>query len=89
MPTTKPRHALTETADIREALDAASRRWPADSGKPNELLKRLIAEGRRSIEADEIDTRTVRLAALARVSGASTGMFEPGHLERLRDEWPE
>ncbi|MFT3886629.1 MAG: hypothetical protein QM713_00455 [Arachnia sp.] len=89
MPTTKPRHALTETADIREALAAAAKRWPVDSGNPNQLLKRLIAEGRRSIEADNAEGRADRLAVLARVSGAYTGMYEPGYLEDLRGEWPE
>ncbi|HMR50077.1 MAG TPA: hypothetical protein PKE40_12390 [Arachnia sp.] len=89
MPTTKPRHALTETADIREALSVAAKRWPADRGNPNHLLKRLIAEGRRSIEADAADARAARLAALERVCGAYTGMYEPGYLEDLREEWPE
>ncbi|MDN5796368.1 MAG: hypothetical protein L0H79_11540 [Intrasporangium sp.] len=89
MPTTRPRHAVTETPDIHEALVVAARRWPQDQGRPGLLLRRLIAEGRRSIEPQVADMRADRLAALHRVSGSYTGMYEPGYLDELRAEWPE
>jgi hypothetical protein len=50
VPTTKPRHAVTETPEVAEALAAAARRWPEDRGRPGRLLRRLIREGHRGIE---------------------------------------
>jgi hypothetical protein len=29
-----------------------------------------------------------RREAIRRTSGGLTGVYEPGHLERLRDDWP-
>lgn len=88
MPTSRPRHAVTETPDVAEALVAAATRWPEDRGRPSVLLRRLIAEGRRSIEPDVVDARSERLAALRRLSGSCTGLYEPGYLDELRSEWP-
>lgn len=88
-PTTKPRHALTETAEVRAAIDAAARRWPEDKGRPSRLLKRLITKGRQSVETSEGSTQAVRRAALDRLSGAYTGMYEAGYLAELRQDWPE
>ena len=49
MPTTRPRHAVTETHEITEILDEASRRW---SGVPRAKLILLVmrdwAQGGRS-----------------------------------------
>ena len=49
MPTTRPRHAVTETDEVAEILDEASRRW---SGAPRAKLILLVmqdwAEGGRS-----------------------------------------
>lgn len=49
MPTTRPRHAVTETDEITEILDEASRRW---SGVPRAKLILFVmqdwAEGGRS-----------------------------------------
>lgn len=89
MPTTRPRHAVTETPDVSAALQAAARKWPEDRNRPGRLLRRLIREGFHSIEPDTIDARSDRLAVLRRVSGAYTGMYAPDYLERLRAEWPE
>ena len=92
MPTTRPRHALTETPELAEALRAAARRWPQDRGRPSVLLRRLIDEGVRSIEPDGAAAAarsTSRLDALQRISGSYTGLYEPGYLESLRGEWPE
>lgn len=89
MPTTRRRHAVTETPEIHEALAAAARRWPEDRDRPAALLHRLIAEGRRSIDPQIAASRSNRLAALSRISGSYTGLYEPDYLERLREDWPE
>jgi hypothetical protein len=85
MPTTRPRLMITETDEVAAALDAAAQRWP-DVASRRELLLRLVDQGRRVIEQDDEAER--RRAAVRRFSGTLTGVYEPGYLERLRDEWP-
>lgn len=89
MPTTKRRHPVTETAEVVEALRAAALRWPADRDKPARLLRRLIEEGHKSIDPSAAERQDNRLAALKRISGSYTGLYEPGYLDELRSEWPE
>lgn len=83
MPTSKPRYMLTDTGELSELLDAAQRRWPEVTGR-KELLLRLAAAGAESIEAGVAERR----AALADTAGALSGVYEPGELDRLRQDWP-
>jgi hypothetical protein len=87
MPTTRPRLTITETDDVAAALDAAAARWPEVHSR-RELLLRLVAQGREVIDRDQADTASRRREAIRRTSGALTGAYEPGYLERLRDDWP-
>lgn len=88
MPSTRPRHTVTETEEIASALDLAQRRWPQERNR-KALLILLIREGRKTVEADE-DTRVrERRTTICAVSGAATGMFSPGYLEELRGDWPQ
>lgn len=88
VPTSRPRHAIAETPDVTVALAAAARRWPEDRDRPARLLRRLIEEGRRSIEPRTATRRTERLDAAERISASYTGLYEPGYLDDLRSEWP-
>jgi hypothetical protein len=83
MPTTKPRYMLTDTGELSDLLDAAERRWP-DARDRKALLLRLAAAGAEAIAA-EADKRREEIDATA---GALTGVYEPGELERLREDWP-
>lgn len=89
MPTTKPRHAITETEQISTALAAAAKRWPDDADRPARLLRRLIEAGYESIAAEVAAALDRRREAIRGISGALTGAYEPGYLEDLREEWPE
>jgi hypothetical protein len=89
MPTTRPRHTLTETDELAAALDEAARRWPEDAGSRSRLLLRLVKTGQRALQAERGRQRDRRLAALERTAGALTGVYPPGYLEQLRGEWPE
>ncbi len=84
--TTRPRHSITETDDVAAALDAAAEHWPGESRAG--LLRRLVHEGHRAIDASSARRRLDRLAALRQAKGAMTGVYRPDELERLRDEWP-
>jgi hypothetical protein len=87
MPTTRPRLTITETDELAAALDAAAARWPEVHSR-RELLLRLVEEGREVIDRDRDEETARRRAAIRRTSGALTGAYEPGELERLRDDWP-
>ena len=89
MPTTRPRHLITETDQVAKALDDAARRWPESSGSRAKLLVRLIEEGHRALIDANDESRAARLAAIYQTSGALTGTYEADYLERLRDDWSE
>jgi hypothetical protein len=88
MPTSRPRHTLTETDELAVALADAARRWPEDQGSRTKLLRRLISEGHRTIVDRRDDLADRRSDAIRRTSGALTGVYEADHLARLRDDWP-
>src|SRR2546430_2026058 len=59
MPTARPRHMITETDEISEALDDAARRWPGDRHERKRLLVRLIEEGHQALR--DLGVRSVAL----------------------------
>lgn len=86
VPTTRPRHVLTETDDLAAALDLAAQRWPGLS-RP-QLLVRLALEGHRAAQDAGNTQRRRRLDAVHRHSGAFTGAYGAGYREELRKDWP-
>lgn len=89
MPTARPRHMLTETDEVADALRDAARRWPEDRERPAKLLLDLVREGHRAIAAEEDAATARRRAAIKRTSGVLPDVYPPGYLERLREDWPE
>ena len=86
MPTTRPRHLVTESDELRRALDAAAVRWPGLS-RP-QLLVRLALEGHHAAQQAHHERRERRLAALRMHSGVLTGTYGPDYLQHLREDWP-
>lgn len=84
MPTTKPRYTVTDSGPISELLDEAQRHWPEVTDR-KQLLLRLAETGREAIEREG----AARQEAVAETAGALSGVYEPGELERLREDWPE
>jgi len=83
VPTTQPRYTVTDTGNLREQLDRAQRRWPEVHDR-RQLLLRLVAAGRESIERETIE----RGAAVIETAGSLTGVYQSGELARLREDWP-
>jgi hypothetical protein len=89
MPTVRPRHMLTETDEVAEALRVAAQRWPDDRERPAKLLLDLVREGHRAIADDANRAGVDRRAAIERTRGALTGAYPAGYLDQLRGDWPE
>ena len=87
MPTTRPRHQITETPPIARAIDLAARRWP---GEPrSKLLRRLVDAGGAALEAADGDDARRRRKAVEISSGKYADAFSAGYLAELRRDWPE
>lgn len=86
MPTTRPRHFVTETDDLARALDAAATRWPRLSRA--QTLVQLALEGHRAAEDADNESRRRKLAALSEHSGMLTGAYGPDYLPTMREDWP-
>lgn len=87
MPTTRPRHQVTETPEIAAALDRAEQRWPGE--QRGRLLLRLIAAGDDAESKAAEERRAARLRAIEEAAGKYTGMYPDGYLAELREDWPE
>lgn len=84
MPTIRPRYTVTDTGEVRELLDEAQRRWPEIRDR-KQLLLRLAVAGRAAIEGEAEKRRS----AVKETAGAMSGVYRPGELERLREDWPD
>ena len=67
-------------------LDDAAVVWP-DLSRPD-LVRRLIAVGHDYLTDRENASRQLELAAVREVSGSMPGVWPPGAIEALKDEWP-
>lgn len=89
VPTSRPRHTVTETDELARALDAAAARWPDEKEARTRLLLRLVEVGHRAIEEDDEARAERRRKVIERDAGKFTGLYPPGYLKQLRDEWPD
>jgi len=86
VPTTRPRHLVTETDELAAVLDAAAQWWP-DVSRP-QLLVRLALQGHQAAQQAHEERRRRRLAAIREHSGALTGAYGPDYLTASREDWP-
>jgi len=84
VPTSKPRYMLTDTGELSEMLDLAQRRWPELTDR-KDLLLRLAQTGRGAIE----EAGAERRRAVEETAGLLSGVYKPGDLDRLREDWPQ
>ncbi|MGB5936697.1 MAG: hypothetical protein WBG76_12615 [Ornithinimicrobium sp.] len=87
MPTTRPRHFVTETDELARALDKAAERWPDISR--GQLIVRLALEGNAAAESTADERRHRRREAIRHHRGALTGAYDPDYVADLRGEWPK
>ena len=88
MPTTRPRHVLTETDQIVQALDDAAKRWPEHRGNRARLLVDLVEAGHQVVVSQLEHDASAQREAVDRTSGMLTGSYRAGYLASLREDWP-
>ena len=87
MPTTRPRHQITETPEVGRALDRAAQRWPHEPR--SKLLVRLVHAGSAALEQEDSDLTRRRRDAITDTSGKYGDVFSGTYLADLRQDWPE
>lgn len=87
MPTTRPRHQITETPEVAHALDLAARRWPREPR--SKLLLHLLRTGSATLEQERSAESQERLKAIDASSGKYADAFSEDYLAELRQDWPE
>jgi len=88
MPTTRPRHMVTETDRLAQAMDAAAELWPEIAADRGALLRKILQQGMDSVENERTARVEARRTAVRRSAGALTGLWPDGGRDQLRDEWP-
>lgn len=86
MPTTRPRHIITETEAIAAALDAGQRRWPELSR--GRVAAKLVEQAARSLEDESEERARRRRQALRNPPVNADAWYPSGHLQELREDWP-
>ncbi len=84
VPTTRPRHQITETDDIALAVDLGCRTWPHDSR--SDVMRRLILMGAERISESPVERALEIEGALAALSNLADD-YPPGYLVDLRGDW--
>jgi hypothetical protein len=88
VPTTRPRHVITETPAVAAALDEAARRWPDEAGSRSRLLLRLVELGRAQLNGQREQAVAERRRVIAETAGILVDAYPPGYLDELRRDWP-
>ena len=89
MPTSRPRHMITETDDLASALDAADRMWPECQGQRSALLRKLIDAGINVVTASDDDVQRARRDAIEAAAGSMSGLWPTNWREQMSSEWPD
>jgi hypothetical protein len=88
VPTSRPRHTLTETDELARALDDAAARWPSEKKARTRLLLRLVDAGHRAIQEEDAARAERRRKAIEETAGIFDDIYPEGYLQELREDWP-
>ncbi len=88
MPTSRPRHMITETDALAAALERAADLWPEDASDKGRLLRRVLSAGIESVETAQIKRLESRRSAIEQAAGSLTGVWPADWRSSARDEWP-
>lgn len=84
MPTTKPRHQVTETDDIAAAVEVGLQAWPDLSR--SDVIRELILKGAESLNLTAVERVLAAELALKQLEDLDIE-YPPDYLEELRRGW--
>jgi hypothetical protein len=87
VPTTRPRHQITETPAVAHALDIAAQRWPTEPR--SKLLLLLVRAGSAALEEGYNEKTRRRQHTIDASSGKYADAFSGDYLAELRRDWAE
>ena len=88
MPTDRPRHMITETDEISEALAHAERLWPELQGQRSQLLRRILELGTQQLLKTTNHAASERTVLVQNLAGSLNGLWPTNWREELADDWP-
>ena len=84
MPTTRPRHQITETDEIAEAIDAGLREWPDLSR--SDVIRALIVKGADALNLSAAERVLAFELALKQLEDLDI-QYPPNYLDEVRRGW--
>lgn len=84
MPTTRPRHQITETDEIAAAIDAGLREWPDLSR--SDVIRELIVKGADALNLSAAERVLAFELALKQLEDLDI-RYPPNYLDELRRGW--
>jgi len=88
MPTSRTRHMVTESDQIKKAIDDAALVWPELANERAELLRNLISQGAEIVAAKAKGKKKEREKAVKNLISIGTGLWPNNFLSQRKDEWP-
>ena len=89
MPTARPRHMITETDPVAQALEVAADAWPEHREDKSTLIKLLLATGKDFLETQKQVQKESRLKAIRDVSRQFADVWPPNWQDEVKVEWPD
>lgn len=89
MPTTRPRHMITETDRIASSLEKAASLWPEIAGNRSALLRKVLEVGMESLDTSSSKRSATRLDAISNAAGSLTRVWPDNWRDEARSEWPQ
>lgn len=89
MPTSRPRHMITETDQLSHALIEAAKIWPELSGQRNLLLRKILEVGIESVQAKANQKTNARVTGVQKLAGSMDGVWPANWKKELAEDWPK
>ena len=88
MPTTRPRHMITENDQLSAALIEAAKIWPELADQRTLLVRKVLEVGIETIEGQAKQNTKGRLAKVQKLAGSMDGVWPAGWRKELAEDWP-
>ena len=80
---------VTETDELRDALNRAAMLYPEDADNRATLLRRIIHEGTVATLSQNENRLIERRRSIDTLSQSLSGVWDQSSVDELREDWPE